>query len=65
VPDELLHACTAIGRHDEIKPVIEARFAAVSDTLQASASAEHPSDLPPDLVQEIRALPTAFAGFAS
>ena len=65
VPDELLHACTAIGRHDEIKPIIEARFADVSDTLQASASAEHPSDLPADLVQEIRALPTVFSGFAT
>ena len=63
VPDALLQACTAIGRHDEITRVIERRFAGMSDTLQASASAEHPSDMPPDLVEEIRALPSVFTGF--
>lgn len=63
VPDELLQACTAIGRHDQIAQAIERRFAGMSDALQASASAEHPSDMPPDLVQDIRALPSLFSGF--
>ncbi len=63
VPDELLHACAAIGRHDEITRIVEQRFVGMADTLQASASAEHPSDLPADLVQEICALPAVFTGF--
>ena len=63
VPDDLLHACTAIGRHDQIAQALEARFAGMSDALQASASAEYPSDMPPDLVQDIRALPSVFRGF--
>jgi len=64
IPDDLLQACTAIGRHDEIGVIIEKRFTGVTDTLQASASAEHPSDMPADLLQDLLALPTPFKGFS-
>ncbi len=63
VPDELLHACAAVGRHDEIAGVIAKRFGGLSDTVQASASYEQPSDLPAEVLQDIIALPSAFAGF--
>ena len=64
IPDDLLQACTAIGRHDEIGPIIEKRFTGVTDTLQASASAEHPSDMPAELLQDLLALPTPFKEFS-
>jgi probable F420-dependent oxidoreductase len=64
IPDDFLYACAAIGRHDEIAPIIAARFSGISDTLQASASYEQPSDLPPDLLQDLKRLPTKFGGFA-
>lgn len=65
VPDDLLHACAAIGRHDEIAAVIERRFAGLTDTLAASASAEQTADLPPDLIQDLIRLPSAFRAFAT
>lgn len=64
IPEELLHACAAIGRHDEIAARIAQRFGGISDTLLASASSEHPSDMPPDLIQDIQRLPTPFSGFS-
>ncbi|MEM1161958.1 MAG: TIGR03617 family F420-dependent LLM class oxidoreductase [Pseudomonadota bacterium] len=62
VPDDLLHACAAIGRHDEIAAMIKARFGGVSDTVFASSSSEVQSDLPPDVIQDIQQIPTAFRG---
>lgn len=63
IPDDLVHACTAVGRFDEIGAVIAARYAELSDTLQASASYEKPAALPPDLLQDLAAVPTVFEGF--
>ncbi|MGR8921336.1 MAG: TIGR03617 family F420-dependent LLM class oxidoreductase [Gammaproteobacteria bacterium] len=64
VPDDLVHACAAVGRHDEIAAVVEQRFGGLSDTLLASASYEHPSDLPPDVIEDITRIATPFRGFA-
>jgi probable F420-dependent oxidoreductase len=65
VSDDLLHEFAAIGRHDEIADRIAARFAAVSDTIFASANSAMPSDLPADLIQDIQAIETPFGGFAT
>ena len=62
VPDDLLHACAAIGRHDEIAAMIKARFGGVSDTVFASSSSEVQSDLPPDVIRDIQQIPTTFRG---
>lgn len=62
VPDDLLHACCAAGRHDEIAGVIEERFGGISDTLFASISTDIPSDFPPDLIQDIQRIPSVFKG---
>lgn len=65
VPDELLHACAAIGRHDEIAAAIEQRFGGLADTLPVSASAEKPSDLPAAVLGDVARIPCAFTGFAA
>jgi probable F420-dependent oxidoreductase len=65
VPDQLLHACCVIGRHDEIKDIIEKRFGGITDTLLASASYEHPAKLPPDLIGEIKGIPVLFKRFST
>jgi len=62
VPDELLHHCAAIGRHDEISAKVEQRFGGISDTVFASVSTDIPSDLPPDLIQDLQRIPSAFQG---
>lgn len=64
VPEELLAACTASGRHDEIAGAIERRFGGRVDTLPVSASYEQPADLPPPVLAALAKLPTAFRGFA-
>ncbi|MEM7407431.1 MAG: TIGR03617 family F420-dependent LLM class oxidoreductase [Pseudomonadota bacterium] len=63
IPDELLHEFAAIGRHDEIASLIEARFADFSDTISASASSSMAGDMPPDLIQDIQRIQTPFTGF--
>ena len=65
IPDDLLHACTIVGRYDEIKTLIEDYYGGLSDTLLASQSYEHPADLPPDLISELKAIKTPFEGFSS
>lgn len=64
VPDDLLHLFAAIGRHDELAAVIARRFGGVADAVYASTSAEIRPDLPPDLLQDLRAISTRFEGFA-
>ena len=63
IPDRLLEACAAIGRHDQIAAIIAKRFGGLTDTVHASASSEQPSDLPRAVIEEIQRLPAAFTGF--
>ena len=65
IPDALLHACTIVGRHHEIKKLIEDYYGGISDTLVASQSYEKPSDLPPDLISELKHVKTPFKEFST
>ncbi len=65
IPDDFLHLCAAIGRHDEIAPIIERRFGNASDALNASVNQATPSDMPPDLLQDIQRIPVKFRRFAT
>jgi probable F420-dependent oxidoreductase len=65
VPDDVVHLFAAVGRHDQIAAAIARRFGGISDTLFASMASTTPSDLPPDVVQEIRRLPAAFTAYAT
>ena len=64
IPDDLLHACAVVARHDELAPAVEQRFSGLSDTLVASASYERPATLPPDLLQDLARIDSAFTGFS-
>ena len=63
ISDDVLGLFTAIGRHDEIAGVIEARFAGVADSINASVASDIPAGLPADLIQDIQRIPRAFTGF--
>ena len=65
VPEELLHACAAIGTHDQIAEEIRNRFGGLVDTLHASQSYEMPSDLPSEVIQDIKKIPAEFEAFDS
>lgn len=60
VPDEVVHLFAAVGRHDQIAEAIVARFGGLVDAIAASAGASQPSDLPPDLLQDLARIPTAY-----
>ena len=63
VPDELLHACAAIGTHDQIAEKIRNRFGGLVDTLHVSQSYDMPSDLPSEVIQDIKKIPADFEAF--
>lgn len=65
VADDVVRLFAAVGRHDEIARRIEERFGGIADVVSASASPELPSDLPPELIQDIQRIPSAFEGFES
>jgi alkanesulfonate monooxygenase SsuD/methylene tetrahydromethanopterin reductase-like flavin-dependent oxidoreductase (luciferase family) len=65
ISDDVLDLFCAAGRHDQIKPMIERRFADVADGIFASANSAIPAGLPPDLLQELARIPTPFHGFVT
>ncbi len=60
VSDDVVHLFAAVGRHDQIAKAIEERFGGLVDAVSASANSSKPSDLPPDLIQDIRRIPTRY-----
>ncbi len=64
VPDEIVHLFAAVGTHDQIAARIAERFGGVSDALNLRAdSSEAGGDVPPDVIQEIKRIPTVFQGY--
>ena len=60
VSDDVVHLFAAVGRHDQIAKAIEARFGGLVDSISASANSAKPSDLPPDLLQDLAKIPTVY-----
>ena len=60
VSDDVVHLFAAVGRHDQIARAIEARFGGLVDSISASANSSKPSDMPPDLLQDLARIPTAY-----
>lgn len=65
ISDDVLELFVVAGRHDQLKPLLEGRFGATSDSVYASANSAQPGDLPPDLIQELNGVETPFKGYAS
>ena len=60
ISDDVVHRFAAVGRHDQIAKAIEARFGGLVDSISASANSSKPSDMPPDLLQDLARIPTKF-----
>jgi probable F420-dependent oxidoreductase len=65
VSDDVLNLFACIGRHDEIKGIIEKRFGGLADAIYANTSSEIHSSLPLDLLQDIKKIPISFKSFDS
>lgn len=64
VSDDVVHLFAAVGRHDELAAAMNARFGGLVDTVGAGTPVDEPGGLPPELIQDIQAISTPFAGFA-
>ena len=60
VSDDLVHLFAAVGRHDQIAQAIAERFGGLVDSIGASANSAKPSDMPPDLLQDLAKIPTKY-----
>ncbi len=64
VPDDLVHLFAAVGTHKEIAGKIAERFGGLSDAINLRAdSSSAGGDVPPDVIQEIKRIPTVFQGY--
>ncbi len=65
VSDDVVRLFAAVGRHDEIAGAITERFGGFTDSVSDSASYDKPGALPPDVIQDIQRIDTAFKGFGA
>jgi probable F420-dependent oxidoreductase len=63
VSDDIVHLFTAVGTHKEIAGAIERRFGGVSDAVNVGANAPGTSEVPSDVLQDIRRIPVRFSGY--
>ena len=63
VSDDVVRLFAAIGTHAQIADAIAERFGGLSDALTLRADATTGDDVPPDLIQEIKRIPTKFEGY--
>ncbi|MCB1741790.1 MAG: TIGR03617 family F420-dependent LLM class oxidoreductase [Gammaproteobacteria bacterium] len=63
VSDEVVALFAAIGTYDRIEAEIKSRFGGVSDVISEGNGYGRAPQLPPDLIADIRRIPTSFSGF--
>ncbi len=64
ISDDLVHLFAAVGTHKEIAGKIAERFGGLSDAINLRAdSSSAGGDTPPDVIQEIKRIPTPFQGY--
>ncbi len=60
VSDDVVRLFAAIGTHKEIAKALAERFGGVADTIALSGGYGMRQDIPPDLIQDIRRIPSPF-----
>ena len=63
IPDDVLRLFAAIGRHDELASLVDARFGGSTDMIYASTSSDIQPVIPPGILQDIQRIETPFKGF--
>jgi probable F420-dependent oxidoreductase len=63
VSDDVVALFTAIGTYQTITNAIEQRFGGLSDALNVGGTTLAPTGLPPDLLADIKRIPTNFTGY--
>ncbi len=60
ISDDVVRLFAAVGTHRDLAKAIEARFGGVSDAIAPSGGYGVHQELPPDLIQDIRRIPSPF-----
>ncbi len=65
ITDDVVRLFAAVGTHRELATAIERRFGGVSDSVGLSGGYGVRQDIPVDLVQDIRRIPSVFTGYGT
>ena len=65
ISDDVVREFAAIGTHKELADAVTARFGGVADTVALSGGYGIHQEIPPDLIQDIRRIPSPFTGHLS
>jgi len=63
ISDDVVRLFAAVGTHRDLAVEIERRFGGVADAVALSGGYGVRQEIPPDLVQDIRRIPSVFAGY--
>lgn len=63
ISDDVVRLFATVGTHRELARAVAERFGGVVDTVALSGGYGTRQDIPPDLVQDIRRIPSVFAGY--
>lgn len=63
ISDDVVRLFAAVGTHEHLAREIERRFGGVSDAVGLSGGYGVRQDVPPDVVQDIRRIPSVFRGY--
>ncbi|MCP5149278.1 MAG: TIGR03617 family F420-dependent LLM class oxidoreductase [Ectothiorhodospiraceae bacterium] len=63
ISDDVLRLFAAVGTHDVIAGEVAARYGGLVDVVNETQPTDTGPGLPPDLLQDLRAIPCPFAGF--
>jgi probable F420-dependent oxidoreductase len=65
ISDDVVRLFAAVGTHQNLAREIERRFGGVSDSVGLSGGYGVRQQIPPDLIQDIQRIPSAFSGYRS
>jgi hypothetical protein len=63
ISDDVVRLFAAVATHRDLARAVEERFGGVADAVAASGGYGMRQELPPDLIQDLRRIPSAFTGF--
>jgi probable F420-dependent oxidoreductase len=63
IPDDVVRLFAAVGTHRELAAAIEQRFGGVSDSVSLSGGYGVRQDVPPEVIQDIHRIKSAFTGY--
>ena len=63
ISDDVVRLFAAVGTHRELARAVETRFGGAADAVALSGRYGMRQEIPPDLVQDLRRIPSAFSDY--